>query len=416
MSEQQNPLMPFQTSPQSGLSINAQFRQHFPFFAAADGWTYLDSAATTLKPQRLIDATAEFYRSAGSVHRSQYDLAQSEAYEQARSLVAQRFNLSEHKAVIWTSGTTHALNLVAHGLAASLRPNDEIVISVAEHHANFVPWQQLAAKTGAKLVVLPLSANFQLEPTALTQALSERCKIVALNLVSNVTGVRQPVEQLIPLIRQHSPAKIVLDIAQAVCSERVDTQRIDADFYAFSAHKMYGPTGVGVLMGKWQSLSEIQPLLFGGKMLHDVDATRLTLAPLPYCLEAGTPNIAGIIGFGQVLAWLEKWDWQALNQGLYALAETAYKRLENTPNLRLFSPAPSPTLSFRFTDQHHADVAALLTEQRIALRSGEHCAKPYLRYLAQSGTLRLSLAHYNLPSDLARFFDSLEKTLAILRD
>lgn len=389
------------------------FRQQFPFFHQQD-WTYLDSAATTLKPQILLDETTEFYRSAGSVHRSQYDLTQSEAYEQARDLVAERFNLERREAVIWTSGTTHSINLVAQGLAHQMTADDEIIISVAEHHANFIPWQQLAERTGAKLIVLPLNEKLEIEPQRLQESLSERTKIVAFHLVSNVTGVRQPVERLIPLIRQYSTAKILLDVAQSVCTEKFDVQQLDADFYAFSAHKIYGPTGVGVLMGKLQSLAQIRPLFFGGKMLNDLSETRLTLASLPYRLEAGTPNIAGIIAFGKVLQWLKNWDLKHLNDELYRLAEQTRKRLAEYKNVQIWGGTqPSTTISFTFNDIHHADIAAILTEQKIALRVGEHCAKPYLNYLQQAGTLRLSLAHYNTPADLERFFVALDKALSL---
>lgn len=396
--------------------LNQQFRQQFPFFANQQ-LTYLDSAATTLKPQVLIDETIDFYCSAGSVHRSQYDLAQSEAYEQARDLVARRFNVENRNGVIWTSGTTHSINLVAYGLEHQLQTGDEIVISVAEHHANFIPWQQLAERSRAKLIVLPLNEDFQIDSKTLLAHLNQRTKIVAFNLVSNVTGVRQPAEQLISLIRHHSNAKILLDVAQAVCSEQIDTNQLDADFYAFSAHKMYGPTGVGVLMGKLQSLAEIRPLVFGGKMLENITEQTLTLAELPHRLEAGTPNIAGIIAFGKVLEWLESWDFATLNQGLYQLAEQARKRLDAYPNLQIFGGSlSSPTISFALRDIHHSDIAAMLTEQKIALRVGEHCAKPYLRYLQQTGTLRLSLAHYNTQADLDRFFAGLDFALEILTD
>ncbi|WGE80434.1 cysteine desulfurase [Actinobacillus equuli subsp. haemolyticus] len=398
------------------MQQTAAFRSQFPFFKQQPEWTYLDSAATTLKPQILIDSTTEFYASAGSVHRSQYDLAQSQAYERARDLVAARFNVESRNAVIWTSGTTHAINLVAHGLEHLLKAGDEIIISVAEHHANFIPWQQLAQRKQAKLVVLPLDANFQLNPTALQQAISNRTKMVALNLVSNVTGVRQPVEQLIPIIRQHSNAKILLDCAQAVCCEKIDVQKLDADFYVFSAHKMYGPSGVGVLTGKLQSLEQIRPLVFGGKMLSDVSESTLSVADLPYRLEAGTPNIAGIIGFGTILEWLEQWDFEALNQAVESLAEEAYKRLKNYKNIQIFSQPGCSTISFIFQGIHHSDIAAIMTERKIALRSGEHCAKPYLRYLDQTGTLRLSIAHYNQMEDLEHFLESLDLALEILAD
>ncbi|EXI63006.1 cysteine desulfurase [Mannheimia granulomatis] len=393
---------------------NTQFRTHFPFFTQAEGWTYLDSAATTLKPNVLIQTTAEFYASAGSVHRSQYDLPQTEQYELARDLVMKRFNVEAREAVIWTSGTTQSINIVAYGLEHQIEKGDEIIISVAEHHANFIPWQQLAERTKAKLIVLPLNEQYQIEAETLKNALSEKTKIVAFNLVSNVTGVRQPAQDLIPIIRRHSSAKILLDIAQAVCSEQVDVQKLDADFYAFSAHKMYGPNGVGVLTGKLQSLEKIRPLVFGGKMLKNITESELTVADLPYRLEAGTPNIAGIIGFGQVLAWLEKLDFSQLNQQLYALAEYTRKRLNSYQNLQMIGQQNTPTISFVVKDQHPADIAAFLTQSKIAIRQGEHCAKPYLRYLEEVGTVRISLAHYNTQEDIERFFNALDFALAIL--
>lgn len=390
------------------------FRVHFPFFEQYPDWTYLDSAATTLKPQVLLDANAEFYCSAGSVHRSQYDLPQSQAYERARLLVAQRFHIAPH-CVIWTSGTTHALNLVAYGLASQLTEGDEIVISVAEHHANYLPWQQLALRCGAKLVVLPLDENLQLSEAVLLDALSPRTKIVALNLVSNVSGVRQPVERLIPLIRCQSKAKIVLDIAQAVLHEALNCQILDADYYAFSAHKMYGPTGVGALLGKEAALRELTPLFFGGKMLKSLENERLILADLPYCLEAGTPNIAGIISFGAVLEWLNRWDFQMLNRQLFQLGETLYQRLSQIESLQILGNDPQrTTLSFKLNGQHHSDINAILTEQQIAIRVGEHCAKPYLNYLNENGTLRVSLAHYNHVKDIEHLAQGIELALKIL--
>lgn len=397
--------------------MNRQFRSHFPFFSENADWAYLDSAATTLKPQVLLDSTLDFYRSAGSVHRSQYDLPQTQAFENARELVAERFNLSSAKNVVWTSGTTHAINLVAQGLKHQITADDEIIISVAEHHANFIPWQQLCEQTGAKLIVLPLNKDYQIDPEMLRQSLSEKTKIVAFNLVSNVTGIRQSVETLIPIIRQQSSAKILLDLAQAVCTEKVDCQKLDADFYAFSAHKIYGSTGVGVLMGKAESLAQLRPLFFGGKMLQDVSESHLALADLPYRLEAGTPNIAGIIGFGAVLEWLNQWDFDELNRQLYALSETLYKRLKSIKNLQILGENPKrSTFSFNINGIHHADLSAILSEQQIAIRVGEHCAKPYLRYLAESGTVRVSLAHYNTEEDIERFVNGLETALEILEE
>ncbi|AAP95424.1 cysteine desulfurase [[Haemophilus] ducreyi] len=392
------------------------FRQQFPFFTQYAEWSYLDSAATTLKPAVLIEAMSDFYASAGSVHRSQYDLAQTQDYELARQLVVKWFNVESAEGVIWTSGTTHSTNLVASGLAYSLNACDEIIISIAEHHANFIPWQQLAMQTQAKLIILPVSANLELTVEQLKQVLSTKTKIVALNLVSNVTGIRQPVESLIPIIRQYSSAKILLDCAQAVCSESIDVQRLGADFYTFSAHKMYGPTGVGVLMGKVQSLAQIRPLFFGGKMLSDVSIDHLELAELPYRLEAGTPNIAGIIGFGKVLQWLAKWDMDTLNQAVKQLSIQAYQRLTGYSNIRLFCDKPTTIISFAVDRIHHADIAAIMAESKVAIRSGEHCAKPYLAHLNQPGTLRISLAPYNQAQDLNRLFEALEVAFTLLAD
>lgn len=396
--------------------LNTEFRSYFPFFKKSDGWTYLDSAATTLKPDVLIQATNDFYASAGSVHRSQYDLAQTEQYELARDLVAKRFNAEAQEAVIWTSGTTHSINLIAYGLEHQISAGDEIIISIAEHHANFIPWQQLAERKQAKLVVLPLNADYQIEPDTLQKALSAKTKIVAFNLVSNVTGVRQPAEKLIPIIRQYSSAKIVVDMAQAVCCEQIDVQKLDADFYAFSAHKMYGPNGVGVLIGKLQSLEQIRPLVFGGKMLKNITEHYLTLSELPYRLEAGTPNIAGIIGFGQVLAWLETMDFTSLNQQLYTLVEHTRKRLNTYKNVQIIGPQNSPTISFTLKDLHPADIAAFLTQSKVAIRHGEHCAKPYLHYLEEIGTVRISIAHYNIQDDITHFFNALDFALDILQE
>lgn len=395
--------------------MNMHFRSHFPFFYNNPDWIYLDSSATTLKPKILLDTTSAFYCSAGSVHRSQYDHSQTEAFERARTRIAERFHLNAEYQVVWTSGTTHAINLVAQGLEGKLQAGDEIVISIAEHHANFIPWQQLAERRQAKLVVLPLNADYLIDEDRLKEHLSARTKIVAFNLVSNVTGIRQPAERLISLIRQDSNALILLDIAQAVCTEQVDCVKLDADFYAFSAHKLYGPTGVGVLIGKNEALAQLRPLFFGGKMLKTVTEQHLSLAELPYRLEAGTPNIAGIIGFGAVLEWLENWDLNALNMELYQLGELLYKRLKLVKNLHIFGDNPHrSTFSFTIEGIHHADLSALLSEQQIAIRVGEHCAQPYLRYLQQQGTLRVSLAHYNSVEDVERFIEALHIALRIL--
>lgn len=392
------------------------FRQNFPFFAKEE-IVYLDSAATTLKPQVLIDATVAFYQSAGSVHRSQYDAVQTAQYETARLKIAQYFNADSSYHVIWTSGTTHAINLVANGLLPTLAAQDEIVVSQAEHHANFVSWQQTAQKCGAKFNVIPFDEKGIITPDNLLSFLHRKIKVVALQLVSNVTGIRQPVEQLIPLIRQHSPnAFILLDIAQAVLSESVDVKRIDADFYCFSAHKMYGPTGLGVLLGKEKALQSLQPLFFGGKMVTEVQVTASQFANLPYRLEGGTPNIAAVVGFLAVIEWLQQQDVLAMQLHTKRLAMQVRDRLNTYPDCQLYSGEEASIVSFVFAGINNTDLAILLAEQKIALRQGEHCAKPYMQQLDISGTLRLSLAPYNTEQEITHFFQALDSALQLLRE
>lgn len=391
-----------------------QFRQHFPYLQQ-NKITYLDSAATSLKPQTLIEATVEFYQSAGSVHRSQYDEQQTYLYEQARQRCADFIGAETSQAIIWTSGTTQAINTVANGLLPYLQAGDEIIISEADHHANFVTWFEIAQKCGAKLIILSLQDNWLINPTELQQALSPKTKIVALNFISNVTGSEQPLEQLIPIIRANSEALVLVDAAQAISHKRINLAQLDADFIAFSAHKLYGPTGLGVLSGKLNALELLQPLLYGGKMIEQVSKQQISFAPLPYRLEAGTPNIAAVIGFNAVLAWLTKFNFEQAEKHAIALAQQVKQKLQQYPNCRLFlSPQPSTIVCFTFEHIHCADLATLLAEQNIALRSGEHCAQPYLARLGQSATLRLSFAPYNQQQDVDQFLAALDKSLQIL--
>lgn len=395
------------------------FRQDFPYFTHEEAVIYLDNAATTLKPQCLIEATVAFYQSAGSVHRSQYDEKQTALYEQARRRVKQLIHAESEQAVIWTSGTTQAINTVANGLLPHLNAGDEIIISEADHHANFVTWHQVAKKTGAIIHVLPILDNWLIDTNALLQKLSPRTKLVALNFASNVTGTLQPVKQLIELIRAlraHSAARVLVDAAQAISHIKIDLAELDADFIAFSAHKIYGPTGLGVLSGKLAALNLLQPLQYGGKMIRKVSQQHITFAELPYRLEAGTPNIAAVIGFNAVLEWLSQWEIGEMEEHAVRLAEITRQRLSSYQQCKLFnSPQPSSVVSFVFEDVNAFDLATLLAEQNIALRVGEHCAQPYLARLGQAATLRLSFAPYNIDSDVEAFFKALEKSLELLR-
>ena len=392
------------------------FRQDFPYFTHDEAVIYLDNAATTLKPQCLIEATVAFYQSAGSVHRSQYDEKQTALYEQARTRVKHLINAEDEQAVIWTSGTTQGINTVANGLLPHLKTGDEIIISEADHHANFVTWHQIAEKSGAKLHVLPIDDSWLINTETLLKQLNPNTKLVALNFASNVTGTQQPVKQLIQHIRDKSSAFILLDAAQAISHVKIDLAELDVDFIAFSAHKIYGPTGLGVLSGKLSSLNLLQPLQYGGKMISKVSKEQITFSALPYRLEAGTPNIAAVIGFNAVLAWLSQWDIAEMESSAVHLAEITRRGLSHYEKCKLFnSPQPSSVVSFIFEDINASDLATLLAEQQIALRVGEHCAQPYLARLGQTATLRLSFAPYNVASEVETFFNALDKSLELLR-
>lgn len=392
-----------------------QFRRQFPYFAQPEAMVYFDNAATSLKPQCLIDATVDFYQSAGSVHRSQYDAKQTALFEQARTRVKRLIHAESEQAVIWTSGTTQAINTVANGLIPHLRPDDEIIISEADHHANFVTWNEIGKKCGAKIRVLPISDQWLIDENALIRALNPRTKLVALNFVSNVTGTEQPVAHLIRLIRRSSQALVLVDAAQAISHIKIDLQALDADYLAFSAHKIYGPNGIGILTGKPTALELLQPLQYGGKMVAFASKQEIRFADLPYRLEAGTPNIAGVIGFNAVLEWLQQWNFEAAEKHAVALAEQAKVRLKKYPNCHLFaSPAPSSVASFVFDGIACSDLATLLAEQQIALRTGVHCAMPYLTRLGVPATLRLSFAPYNTFEELEQFFRALDNALDLL--
>ncbi|WP_424411712.1 aminotransferase class V-fold PLP-dependent enzyme [Pasteurella sp. PK-2025] len=391
------------------------FRADFPYFQQPDAVTYLDSAATALKPHALLQATMAFYQSAGSVHRSQYDEKQTALFEQARERVKTFIHAKEKESIIWTSGTTQAINLVASGLAHKLNATSEIIISEADHHANFVTWSEIARQYGAKLHILPINDQWLIEEQTLIDTLNENTLLIALNAVSNVTGTAQPIKRLITHIRQHSHAWVLVDAAQAISHTAMDLQALDADFLAFSAHKLYGPNGLGVLSGKRHALEQLQPALYGGKMVAHVSAQQIRFADLPYRLEAGTPNIAGVIGFNAVLGWLEQWDLEAAEKHTVALAQQCQARLATYPNCQLFrSPQPSSVVCFVFNGIATSDLATLLAEQHIALRAGEHCAQPYLARLGQRSTLRLSFAPYNQQEDVDTFFHALDKALALL--
>ncbi|AFJ98335.1 cysteine desulfurase CsdA [Cronobacter sakazakii] len=395
----------------------AQFRAQFP--SLRDAGVYLDSAATALKPQPVIDASQQFYSlSAGNVHRSQFAEAQrlTERYEAARDGVARLINAPDSRDIVWTRGTTESINLIAQCYARPrLKPGDEIIVSEAEHHANLVPWLMVAEQTGAKVVKLPLGADRLPDLSTLPTLINERTFLLALGQMSNVTGGCPDLARAIASAHA-ADAVVVVDGAQGVVHCPPDVQHLDIDFYAFSGHKLYGPTGIGVLYGKTDLLAQMSPWLGGGKMVTEVMFDGFKTQPVPYRFEAGTPNVAGVIGLSAALAWLEDIDLvkaESYSRGLATLAEA---ELAKRPGFRSFRCQDSSLLAFDFAGVHHSDLVTLLAESGIALRAGQHCAQPLLAALGVSGTLRASFAPYNTQGDVEALIAAIDRALDILVD
>ncbi len=394
------------------------WRSDFPAIAALQQQqqTYLDSAATTQKPQALIDAIGHYYgHGAANVHRAQHlpgSLA-TRAFEASREKVARWLNASAPEQIIFTHGATSALNLLAYGLAEQLQPGDELVISAAEHHANLLPWQQLAKRRGLPLRVLPLDASGVVDLQAAAQIIGPRTRLLAVTQLSNVFGAWQPLPELLALARAQG-AITVVDGAQGVVHGRHDVERLQCDFYVFSSHKLYGPDGVGVLYGRREALQKLVHWQFGGEMVHHADYQSASFHPAPLGHEAGTPAIASVIGLGATLDYLGHLDAQAVAAHEACLHAQLLAGLHALSSVRLLGTPQIALASFVVEGVHNADLAHLLTDQGIAVRAGHHCAMPLMKHLGLSGAIRVSLGLYNDSGDLQRFFEALDKALEIL--
>lgn len=400
------------------IPFNApHFRQQFP--ALQQPGVYLDSAATALKPQSMIDAVSRYYSlQGGNVHRSQHREAQrlTQSFEETRQQVAALIGAPDPRGIIWTRGATESINLVAQSFARPrLSSGDEIVVSEAEHHANLLPWLMVARQTGASVVKLPLGDDLLPDVELLPALLSPRTRILAITQMSNVTGGQPNLQRAVTLAHQ-AGAVVVVDGAQGIVHTPVDVTALDIDFYAFSAHKLYGPTGIGILYGKPELLTEMPPWQGGGKMMQEVSFDGFVPQDGPQKFEAGTPHIAGVIGLSATLEWLNTYDRHAAEQYSVALAEQAEKALMTLPGFHSWRCAGSSLLSFMFNGVHHSDLVALLAEEGIAVRAGHHCAQPLMAALGVKGTLRASFSPYNNEQDVTQLINGLRKALALLLD
>ena len=401
----------------SGFNAEA-IKQDFPILDQIvndEPLVYLDNAATTQKPKQVLAAIENYYlRDNANVHRGVHTLAEraTAAYEAARERVRSFINAASSREVLFTRGTTTSLNWVAQFAAERLQPGDEVVISIMEHHSNVIPWQEACRKTGAKLVYVYLKDG-ALDMEDFLAKLNERTKFVSLAHASNVLGIINPIKEIAQLVHQQG-ALLVVDGAQSIPHMKIDVQDLDVDFFAFSGHKMAGPTGIGVLYGKEELLEQMSPVEFGGEMIDFVYEQEATWKELPWKFEAGTPNMAGAIGLAAAIDYLEDLGMDAIAQHEQDLISYVFPKLQAVEGLTIYGSQDlaqrSGVIAFNLDGLHPHDVATALDYEGVAVRAGHHCAQPLLTYLQVPATVRASFYIYNTYADCDKLIDALEKT------
>ena len=376
---------------------------------------YLDNAATTQKPTQILEAIAAYYeKDNANVHRGVHTLAEraTAAYEAARERVRSFIHAASTKEVLFTRGTTTGLNWVARYAESVLQPGDEVLISVMEHHSNTIPWQEACKKTGARLIYAYLKDGM-LDLADFRSKLTEKTRFVALAHVSNVLGVVNPIKEIAELVHQAN-ALLVVDGAQSVPHMKIDVQDLDVDFFAFSGHKMLGPTGIGVLYGKEELLERMSPVEFGGEMIDFVYEQEATWKDLPWKFEAGTPNIAGAIGLAAAIDYLDKIGMETVHQYEQELLSYVFPKLQAVEGLTIYGSEDltqrSGVISFNLAGLHPHDVATALDYEGVAVRAGHHCVQPLLSYLGVAATVRASFYLYNTKADCDKLVEALQKT------
>ncbi len=379
---------------------------------------YFDNGATSQKPQVVLDTLKQYYAlENANIHRGVHYLSQqaTTAYEQARRTIQNYIGAKSPDEIIFTKGTTDAINLVAFSFGELLKAGDEILITAMEHHSNIVPWQLLCERKGCLLKVAPISKKGELDLEALNTLLNERTKLVAITHISNTLGTINPVEQIIQKAHQIG-AKVLLDGAQSIQHLQIDVKQLDCDFYCFSGHKVFGPTGIGVLYGKEEILEKMPPYQGGGDMIAKVTFERTTYNTLPLKFEAGTPHIAGAIGLGSAIEFLNGLDMAAVAAHEHELTKYAQGILDTFEGLHIIGEAKNKTsvVSFTIDDMHPFDLGTLLDKQGIAVRTGHHCTQPLMDFFEIPGTVRASFAFYNTKQEIDTFVAALERSMQIL--
>ena len=373
---------------------------------------YFDNAASTQKPSRVIKSIKQYYESDHSnVHRGVHSLSirATESYEKSRRVISSYINAKHEHEVIHTKGTTEAINLVAQSISDQIKENDEILISAMEHHSNIVPWQELCKRTGACLKVIPINEAGEINLDEMNRLISSKTRIISITHVSNTLGTINPIKKIINLAKSVD-ALTLIDGAQAAAHMRIDVQDIDCDFYVFSGHKLYGPTGTGVLYGKEEILNSLNPYQYGGEMILKVTFDETTYNSLPHKFEAGTPNIAGAIGLMHAIEYLNEIDFDSAIDHEMTVHDYALKQLKLLPNLKIIGAAKdkSSIISFTIGELHPHDVGTILNQKAVAVRTGHHCTMPLMDFYRIPGTIRASFSFYNSKEEVDVLISALE--------
>ena len=380
---------------------------------------YFDNAATSQTPNQVINKIVDYYKKYNSnLHRGVHALSQeaTDAYESAREKIQKHFNAAHKHEIIFTSGTTHAINIVSSGYTNLLNKGDELIVSALEHHSNIVPWQMLCERTGANLKVIPMNEDGVLIMEQYDQLLCERTKLVFVNHVSNALGTINPIEEIIAKAHKIG-AEVLIDGAQASPHIKADLQSLNVDYYVTSAHKICGPTGIGILYGKENSLNCLPPYQGGGEMISEVTFEKTTYADLPHKFEAGTPNIAGGIAFGEALDYLNAIGMKNIADYEAKLLKYATDKLKNIPGLKVYGLANNKTavISFNVEGIHPYDIGSILDKMGIAVRTGHHCAQPIMDFYKIPGTVRASFSFYNTFQEIDIMVEAVKKSIQMLR-
>ena len=379
---------------------------------------YFDNAATSQTPTCVINSISDYYNNYNSnIHRGVHSLSEeaTEAYEKAREKMQIHFNAKHKEEIIFTSGTTHSINIVSNGFLNLIGENDEIIVSGLEHHSNIVPWQMMCKKTNSKLKVIPLDKNGELDLKEFKNLVSKKTKLVFLNHVSNALGIVNPIEEIIQISHSYN-ALVLIDGAQSAAHFKIDLQKLNVDFFTASAHKLCGPTGVGFLYGKKELLDEIEPFMGGGEMISDVTFEKTTYAEIPHKFEAGTPNISGVIAFGVALDYMNSLGFENIRQYEDKLLKYATEKLKEIDGLIIYGDVENKTsvISFNISGIHSYDIGSILDKYGVAVRTGQHCAQPIMDHFDIPGTVRVSLSFINTFEEIDILQEAIIKAKSML--